>query len=39
MLLILEFQRVGTGVVTTRISKALRFVLYLNNIKGIIYEL
>ena len=29
MLLILDFQRVGTGAASTRIPKALRFVLYV----------
>ena len=31
MLLTLDYPRVGTGFAISRIPKALRFVLYLNN--------
>ena len=33
MLLTLDYPRVGTGLAISRISKALRFVLNLKNIK------
>ena len=41
MLLTIDFPRVGTGFAISRIPKALRFVLYLNNIKKLhvrVYE-